>query len=221
MKSKKSRVVGLGILCVLLMAASAWYTVMYNEARFLAPMEMSDYVFRMQDLPMIGSGLLLALYVGYLVVLLVQKGQADQHRDAAAQHTRTVNPKWGFLGLFGFAGVLGFWTYRVDGTIFPFLFFVFFGFFGFFYEGKMSHLLMDERYMENKLKAQARADNIALGLIFLEVLLFGQGKLLGSGEITLAALVAAVSLSIALCIFLREYLLYRYDHDEPLDEGEE
>lgn len=221
MKNKRNRIVGLGIVCVLLTVAAAWYTTVYNEGRLLAPMEASAYVFRMRDLPMLAAGVLLVLYVGYLVVLCVQKGRADQQKAAAMQHTRTVDPKWGFLGLLGFAGFLGFWTYSVDKTVFPFLFFVFFGFFGFFYEGKMSDLLMDERYTENRLKAQAKADNIALGLIFLEVLLLGQGRLMGSVEMTLATLVAAVSLSIALGLFLREYLLYRYDSDELLDEGEE
>lgn len=149
MKNKRNRIVGLGIVCVLLAVAAAWYTTVYNEGRLLAPMEASDYVFRVQDLPMLAASVLLVLYVGYLVVLCVQKGRAD------------------------------------------------------------------------RLKAQAKADNITLGLIFLEVLLLGQGKLMGSVEMTLAALVAAVSLSIALGLFLREYLLYRYDSDELLDEGEE
>ena len=69
---------------------------------------------------------------------------------------------------FGFAGFLGFWTYRVDQAIFPFVFFVFFGFFGFFYEGKMSNTLIDERYKENKMRAQSTANKTALSIIFLQ-----------------------------------------------------
>ena len=64
--------------------------------------------------------------------------------------------------------ILGFWTYRVDQTIFPFVFFVFFGFFGFFYEGKMSNTLIDERYKENKMRAQSTANKTALSIIFLQ-----------------------------------------------------
>ena len=44
-----------------------------------------------------------------------------------------VFPDCTFLDISRF---LGFWTYRVDQAISPFVFFVFFGFFGFFYEGK-------------------------------------------------------------------------------------
>ena len=40
-------------------------------------------------------------------------------------------------------------------------FFLFFGFFGFFFEGKMSHMLIDERYTENRAKAQLTV-NISL-----------------------------------------------------------
>lgn len=127
----------------------------------------------------------------------------------------------GFLGFIGFTGFLGFWTYSVDKTIFPFTFFMFFGFFGFFYEGKMSHTFMDERYKENKLKAHAKANKTALAIIFLALLILGQGKFLGNLEYTLIALIIVIALSIALEVFLSEYLLYRYDHDEPFDESEE
>ena len=112
------------------------------------------------------SGTLLALYIVYLAVLFFQSTSANKPRGSTSRSTRTVNPKLGFLGLFGFAGFLGFWTYHVDQTIFPFVFFVFFGFFGFFYEGKMSNTLIDERYKENKMRAQSTANKTALSIIF-------------------------------------------------------
>ena len=114
------------------------------------------------------SGTLLALYIVYLAVLFFQSTSANKRRGSTSRSTRTVNPKLGFLGLFGFAGFLGFWTYRVDQTIFPFVFFLFFGFFGFFYEGKMSNTLIDERYKENKMRAQSTANKTALSIIFLQ-----------------------------------------------------
>lgn len=101
------------------------------------------------------------------------------------------------------------------------MFFMFFGFFGFFYEGKMSNTFMDERYKENKIKAHMTANKIALAIIFVSILFLGQGKLIGNLEYTLIALIIVVALSIALEMFLSEYLLYRYDHDEQFDESEE
>ena len=44
---------------------------------------------------------------------------------------------------------------------------------------------------------------------------------MGCLEYTLIALVIVIALSIALELFLSEYLLYQYDHDEPFDESEE
>ena len=104
---------------------------------------------------------------------------------------------------------------------FPLRVFVFFGFFGFFYEGKMSNTLLDERYKENKMRAQSTANKTALSIIFFAILILGQGRLMGCLEYTLIALVIVTALSIALELFLSEYLLYHYDHDEPFDESEE
>lgn len=220
-EEKDNLAIYLGAICALLAAISSWYTIAFNDSRFIVPMDLSNYVFRAQDLPMIISGTLLALYIVYLAVLFFQSTSANKRRGSTSRSTRTVNPKLGFLGLFGFAGFLGFWTYRVDQTIFPFVFFAFFGFFGFFYEGKMSNPLIDERYKENKMRAQSTANKTALSIIFFAILILEQGRLMGRLEYTLIALVIVIALSIALELFLSEYLLYHYDHDEPFDESEE
>lgn len=221
MKNNTKRTIFLGVICTLLVVAASWYTITFNDSRFIVPMNLSEYVFRVQDLPMIISGILSTLYVLYLFALLVKAIVTKKKNERASQSTRTVNPKLGFLGFIGFTGFLGFWTYSIDKTIFPFIFFMFFGYFGFFYEGKMSHTFMDERYKENKLKAHTVANKTALAIIFLALLILGQGKLMGNLEYTLIALIIVIALSIALEVFLSEYLLYRYDHDEPFDESEE
>lgn len=85
----------------------------------------------------------------------------------------------------------------------------------------MSNTLIDERYKENKMKAQSVANRTSLSIIFLAILILGQGKLMDNLEYTLIALVIVIALSIALEIFLSEYLLYHYDNDEQFDESEE
>lgn len=219
--NKARRTIILGLLCAALAAASSWYTITYNDARLFVPMDFSEYVFRVQDLPMIISIALLCVYVLYLFALLIRAVIATKRAGAAAQSTRAISPKLGFLGFLGFAGFSGFWTYHVDKSIFPFMFFSFFGFFGFFYEGKMSNTFMDERYRENSLKAHLTANKIALAVIFLAVLILGQGKLMGNLEYTLIALVIVIALSIALEVFLYDYLLYRYDHEGESEESGE
>ena len=212
------RIVLPGVICALLLAAASGYSMAFNGGRLVEPMDFSTYVFRAGDLPMLLALALTVCYVGYLVVLLVRYTLSSRHRQASARTARAVNPRLGLLGLLGF---LGFWTYRTDGSIFPFVFFLFFGFFGFFFEGKLSGTLMDERYRENQLRARTTANRIALTIIFLAVLLLGQGKIMGSLELTLVAFVIVVVLALALELFLSSYLLYRYDHDEPVDgDGE-
>ena len=206
-KNKTKLLVILGAICILLVAVSSWYTITFNEARFIVPMDISTYTFRLKDLPMIISGILITFYVLYLVVLLIQVIAVNKRKGNNATITRNLNPKLGFLGF------LGFWTYNIDKTIFPFVFFVFFGFFGFFYEGKLSNTFMDERYQENKMHAHSVANKTALTIIFLVTLILGQGKLM--------AYIIMVSLAIALEVFLSEFLLYHYDHDDPIDEGED
>lgn len=85
----------------------------------------------------------------------------------------------------------------------------------------MSNTFQDERYMENKIKAQLTANKTALIIIFIATLILGQGKLMGNLEYTLIALVIVMALSLALELFLQEYLLYRYDNDEQFNESEE
>lgn len=179
---------------------------------------MSEYVFRAQDLPMLLSVSLTCLYVGYLGILLILAIIDERRRERSTQTTRKLNPKLGFLGFLGFLGLIGFWSYGIDKSIFPFAFFIFFGFFGFFYEGKMSNTLMDERYKENQMQAHMTANRISLGIIFFAMLIVGQGKLIFSLEFTLITFFIVVVLALALEVFLSEYLLYRYDHDDSPED---
>lgn len=217
---KAKRVIGLGVACVLAMVLSSLYAIAFNESRLVAPMDFSAYAFQLKDLPMLCSFALLWLYAIYLFVLLF-RAMARRNQEAAHTHrTRRLNPKLGLLGFLGFLGFVGFVTYRVDRTVYPFAFFLFFGFFGFFFEGKMSDTYMDERYRENAKTAQLQAMKVGYSVIFILLLLLGRGALFGNLEYTLIAFVIGTSLSLALVLFLSEYLLYRLDHDETADDGE-
>ena len=213
------RTILLGVGSVLLLAAASWYTAVYNDSRLLVPMDFSTYVFQLRDLPMILAMALFTAYILYLVVLLVRVTLRSRKQDAS--RTRAIRPQLGFLGFFGFLGFGGFWTYAFNGAIFPFAFFMFFGFFGFFYEGKLSNTFMDERFRENAVRAQLTAMRVSFAIIFLTLIVLGRGALLGSLEYTLIAVLILLSLSVALALFLSEYLLYRYDHDDQIEEGDE
>ena len=222
MKTSKKKIwIGCGIFCVLSALLSSWYAVAYNDSRLVVPMDFKDYVFDIKDLPMIVSIFLVCVYLAALFVMLFIHGGKKRRQAKETGVTRKINPKLGCLGVLGFLGFAGFWTYPVDGTVFPFAFFLFFGFFGFYYEGKMSGTFMDERFRENIVRAKLKAYKITFGVMLIALIILCQGKLFGNLEYTLIAVIITLSLALASGIFLSEYLLYQYDHDDQAEEGGE
>ena len=222
MKTSKKKIwIGCGIFCVLSALLSSWYAVAYNDSRLVVPMDFKDYVFDIKDLPMIVSIFLVCVYLAALFVMLFIHGGKKRRQAKETDVTRKINPKLGCLGVLGFLGFAGFWTYPVDGTVFPFAFFLFFGFFGFYYEGKMSGTFMDERFRENIVRAKLKAYKITFGVMLIALIILCQGKLFGNLEYTLIAVIITLSLALASGIFLSEYLLYQYDHDDQAEEGGE
>ncbi|EOT21546.1 hypothetical protein C805_03624 [Eubacterium sp. 14-2] len=222
MKTNKMKIwIGCGIICVLSVLLSSWYAVTFNDSRLIVPMDFKNYVFEIRDLPMIVSVSLTCIYLAMLfVVLFIHTGKKQRQAEETGV-TRKINPRLGRLGVLGFLGFAGFWTYSVNGIVFPFAFFLFFGFFGFYYEGKMSGTFMDERFRENIACAKLKAYRITFGIMLIALVILCQGKLFGSLEYTLIAAIITLSLALALGIFLSEYLLYRYDHDDQAEEGGE
>lgn len=214
--SKKVKIIVIGVFCILFLLASIAYSIRYNDSRLVEPMDFGSYVFQIRDLPMILSVAVVNLYVFALAGLLILK--VVKERKQPVNKTRKLNPMLGILGLLGFMGFSGFPAYRVTGDVYPFVFFVFFGFFGFYYEGKMSGTFMDERFRENTERAQLKALKITCVIIYMALILFSNGRLLGNLEYSLICLVIVISLAMALGIFLSEYLLYRYDHDDQPEE---
>lgn len=217
MKNKKLKFTILfGLLSILLLSLSIAYSLNFNNSGLVAPTDFSSYNFTFKDIPMIFSVSLFIIYVFYLVFVIVSLNVRRNLKRLSLNATRKINPKLGFLGFLGFSGFLGFFTYNMDKTIFPFFFFVFFGFFGFFYEGKMSNTFIDERYKENKTKASMIADKSTITIIFISSVFLVQSS--RSTDFMLICFIIMLSLSFALNIFLKNYLLYRYDKTEEESE---
>ena len=70
-------------------------------------------------------------------------------------------------------------------------------------------------------RAQLKAYKITFSITLIALVILCQGKLFGSLEYTLIAVIIVLSLTLALGIFLPEYLLYRYDHDGQTEEAGE
>ena len=87
-------------------------------------------------------------------------------------------------------------------------------FFSFFFEGKLSHILEDELFQENKRKAQLEAYKIGFKLLFVVIWLMAIGMFSRNVEWCAMFMLISVSLIYALVLFLSNYLLYRYEKRE-------
>lgn len=216
-KTIRRLIIGAVIVIALLLAGVA-YSLAFNDGRWVYNMDLSTYVFQMQDLAMIIPGALLFLYVIYFLVVIwrhvVRLMFHPEPSEDGRRYSRTVSPKFGWCGFFGFLGFGGFWTYAEFGQIFPFIFFVFFGFFGLFFEGRLSHTLEDELFQENRRRAELKAYRIGFSLLFIVIWLMGMGFLSRNVEWCAIFMLATISLIYGLVLFLSNYLLYRYEKAE-------
>ena len=206
-----------GAACAALTAYAVWDSLAHHGGRLVYPMD--SYAFEPTDIPMLAALILDFLYIIALFISLVIAVASQRRRAETANRTRTLNPKLGFLGILGLAGFLGIYTYINYDQYFPFCFFCFFGFFGFFFEGKMSNTLMDERFRENALHAQRDAYRTGINILFLLLVIAGLGR--APASLVLPILFIVISLDLALTLFLSEYLLYRYDHDDAAELEDE
>ena len=194
-KKQIKKIIFMGVGCALLLIVGTIYSLLYNNGRWVKNMDMSEYV-----------------YAIYIVIICFKNVFSKNSREK--RYSRTISPYWGFCGMFGFLGFGGFWTYYKFGEIFPFAFFIFFGFFSFFFEGKLSHILEDELFQENKRKAQLEAYKIGFKLLFVVIWLMAIGMFSRNVEWCAIFMLISVSLIYALVLFLSNYLLYRYEKRE-------
>ena len=211
-KKKIKRLIALGIGMAILLVVGVIYSILFNDSRFVENMNMADYVFQLKDIPMHIIGILIAMYILYLVISIASANHSYPKKDE--MHTRKLYPKLGYLGFCGFLGFIGFWSYSEQHIIYPFIFFIFFGFFGFFYEGKLSDTLEDEMFIENKRKAEIKAYKIGFSLLFVIVSVVGAGFLSSNLEWCAIFMLISISIICALVIFLSNYLVYVYENKE-------
>lgn len=221
MKNKLvKRFVFAGICVACVMAAATLYAVYFNDSRLVVPTDFDTFVMTPRDVPMALAITLAMLYVFSLLGAIICRSARQRSHSHQARTTRRISPRLGWLGLFGLLGFGGFATFRMDGSLFPFCFFAFFGFFSFFFEGRMSGTLMDERYMENAVRAQRTAYNAGMTALVLLLVFLSQGMLMGSYAYTLIAAIIAIALIVALVMVLNAYLLWRIDQGDREDLGD-
>ena len=67
-KKQMKQVIFMGVGCVILLIAGIIYSLLFNDARWVKNMDMSNYVFSIKDIPMLIVGALIAIYVLYVTV---------------------------------------------------------------------------------------------------------------------------------------------------------
>lgn len=216
-KTMRRLIVG-GIAVIALLLLGVAYSLAFNDGRWVHNMDLSTYTFQPKDLSLLVPGALLFIYVIYFLIAIwrhvVRLMFRPEPSEDGRKYSRTVSPRFGWLGFCGFLGFGGFWSYAEFGQIFPFIFFVFFGFFGLFYEGKLSHTLEDELFQENRRRAELKAYRIGFSLLFVVIWLMGMGFLGRNVEWCAVFMLASMSFIYGLVLFLCNYLLYRYERLE-------
>ena len=192
-KKQIKKIIFMGVGCALLLIVGTIYSLLYNNGRWVKNMDMSEYVFSYKDIPMLVIGALIALYAIYIIIICFKNVFLKNSREK--RYSRTISPYWGFCGMFGFLGFGGFWTYYKFGD-------------------KLSHILEDELFQENKRKAQLEAYKIGFKLLFVVIWLMAIGMFSRNVEWCAMFMLISVSLIYALVLFLSNYLLYRYEKRE-------
>ena len=67
----------MGVGCVILLIAGIIYSLLFNDARWVKNMDMSNYVFSIKDIPMLIVGALIAIYVLYVTVIFFKNAYSS------------------------------------------------------------------------------------------------------------------------------------------------
>ena len=114
-KKQMKQVIFMGVGCVILLIAGIIYSLLFNDARWVKNMDMSNYVFSIKDIPMLIVGALIAIYVLYVTVIFFKNAFSKNFKDK--NYSRTVSSYWGLCGIFGFLGFSGFWILNMGKYI--------------------------------------------------------------------------------------------------------
>ena len=101
--TKKSLLL-IGITLVVLLLLSVGYDLTFNAGRITYPMDYANYTFRLNDLPLMLSVLLISIYIIVLFAVLIIKSIQKQQKQQQLNRTRKMNAKLGYLGFLGFLG---------------------------------------------------------------------------------------------------------------------
>lgn len=213
---KLTKILLISLICTII---GGFHAVYFNESRFIVPTDFATYEFRWADLifviPLTTFVISACIAsVQYPIFILHRSGLATFSKYKLGERTPKVNNK---LWLLGFGGFLGFLPLMIDLTLhletqfaspYNVLFFGFFAHFTYYYQNKFSEILVDERFLFNAVKAEAKAYRIAFFAIIVSLILAAPRV---SGNVLSIFLLTMIALSYAAAEILKAYYLYKYD----------
>ncbi len=199
------------------------YSAIFNDMRFIKPLDLDTYEFIIKDLvTLIPAGLFVLVGVFssifYSAIVFKYFIVNSENNINNSKYTKKVNSKLGLLGLLGLLGFTGFIPFhKILGlpialdTSYLFALFSLFGLFSLYYQGKYSNILIDERFLYNKMKADSLTYKSSLFFIIIISALVLSGMSIAIIKILLISIIA---LSLAMTFILKSYLLYHFDSEE-------
>lgn len=223
---RKSKLGATLILSFIFTIIGTIHSVFFNESRLIVPTDLNTYVFRPEDL-IFGVPLTIFIFsvcfatIYYPIKLFKQDfntGVLVKYR--LGEYTPKIG-KYRWFGCVG--GLLGFIPLIPDTSL-PLsqqfynesnyemvFFFLFFAQFACYFQHKFSDILIDERFLFNVAKAEAKAYRTAFFTIVV-VFLLAFPRLNGTALNTL--LLAVIALSFSASQVLKAYYLYLFDMEE-------
>lgn len=226
---RKTKLGAILILSFIFTIIGAIHSILFNESRFILPMDYQTYVFRWADLifgiPLLVFVLSVCFATIYYPIRLFNQdfntGVLVEYK--LGEYTPKIG-KYRWLGCLG--GLLGFVPIisNISNPLNPLtgqfynnsnyemvIFFMFFAQFACYYQNKFSDILIDERFLFNVAKAEAKAYRTSFFIIVVAFLLAFPRL---DGTIMNIFLLTIIAISFATSQVLKAYYIYLYDMEE-------
>ncbi len=226
---RKTKLGAILILSFIFTIIGTIHSILLNESRLILPMDYQTYVFRWADLifgiPLLVFVLSVCFATIYYPIRLFNQdfNTGVLMKYTLGEYTPNIG-KYRWLGCLG--GLLGFipiisnisnplnsltGQFYNNSNYVMIVFFMFFAQFAYYYQNKFSNILIDERFLFNVAKAEAKAYRTSFFIIVVAFLLVFPRL---DGTILNIFLLSIIAISFATSQVLKAYYIYLYDMEE-------
>lgn len=218
----KMKLTKIMIISLIFTIIGSIHSVYFNESRFILPTDFSTYQFRWEDLIFVVPLFTFVFSaciatIQYPIFLVNRSGISSFRKYKLGEYTPKVPDKLWFLGFFG---LIGFVPMIIDLTLnleikfsspYNAVYFVFFSGFSYYFQNKFSDVLVDERFLFNAVKSEAKAYQVAYTIIIFALIIAVPRF---SNTTLNVFLLTTIAISYATAEILKSYFQYKYDIEE-------